>query len=120
MSKEKILEKHYPEFDEESGWMFDGPVKSVFDAMDEYAAECVKSNAGALCNLIVEECDIPELADTYPTVGELRDIIRLLRNSTVDKAIEIVKELNNGSGTQQQLVSAIARNLVHKLQSLKK
>lgn len=37
MSKEEILEKRYPDFDKESGWMFDGPVEEVFNAMDEFA-----------------------------------------------------------------------------------
>lgn len=35
--QEEILEKHYPHFDVQSGWMFDGPVVDVFKAMDEYA-----------------------------------------------------------------------------------
>ena len=39
MTKEEILAKHYPDFDEESGWMFDGPVSEVFKAMDEYAKQ---------------------------------------------------------------------------------
>ena len=37
--KEEILQKHYGEFDISNGWMFDGPVQEVFNAMDEYAKE---------------------------------------------------------------------------------
>jgi hypothetical protein len=36
-TKEGILAKHYPDFDIESGWMFDGPVSQVFEAMEIYA-----------------------------------------------------------------------------------
>ena len=37
MTKEEILAKHYPDFDIESGWMFDGPVSQVFEAMEQHA-----------------------------------------------------------------------------------
>lgn len=37
LSKEEILRKHYEDFDVESNWMFDGSVRGVFDAMEEYA-----------------------------------------------------------------------------------
>lgn len=37
MTKEEILEKHYPHYDIKSGWIFDGAVEDVFKAMQEYA-----------------------------------------------------------------------------------
>lgn len=37
LSKDEILEKHYPDFDKDSGWIFAGPVEDVFKAMGEYA-----------------------------------------------------------------------------------
>lgn len=39
MTKEEILNEHYKDFDTSSGWMFDGPVSKVFEAMDQYAKQ---------------------------------------------------------------------------------
>jgi hypothetical protein len=41
MTKEEVLRKHYNGFDTESGWMFDGAVSDVFEAMDEYEKQQV-------------------------------------------------------------------------------
>lgn len=63
-------------------------VKDVYDSMDQYAVQEVKSNSQALVNLIVETSGVPELVNQSPTVGELRDIIKLHAKIT---AIEFFK-----------------------------
>lgn len=93
-TKDQILStKHwneeYPNYMQES---------EIHDAMDEYAEEMVGSNARALVNIIVGECDIPEFIDQPITVGEIRDVINLrIKQQIISYEIWLEAELNNDS-----------------------
>lgn len=77
VSKVDILDKHYQDFDVESGWIFDGDVQNVFNAMDEYAKEIAigffKWYATRLLNFLHYIKDIRPLVESQELEEKIKE-----------------------------------------------
>lgn len=63
----------------------------VYDAMDVFAAQEVKSNSTALVNLFLQECGIPELFNQEMTVGEIKQVMQIAKDTYFEKrAMELL------------------------------